>query len=672
MNTNSFTGSLAEPSIRRPARLQLEASRWRNDVLSIGLIALWVMLMLTWVYREPQPLLVNIGSSYARAYLRGFDQPERNQQYNYAFTGARAEIFVPGAGRGPFVAAVNFDGVRPPNAPPAQVSFAADAATITFAPSVGLRSYHLLLPAADGDLAVEISSNTFQPGENDPRRLGVPIDRLVARATEGGLPLRAGMFVLLLAIGLYALLRRLAVRSDLSVLVTLLVVSSLIYGLFTARLLITVGLVRWLLVLLGLHVALWPLRQLVLRIYERIGLPLEPTEEAWLWRIFAAATLVKLGGMLYPHAIIFDEAAHVLRMGWILEGRFLELYRPGYTSYMGDTVGLGGGQFPYSPLWYLVVVPFHYLGIGLGDATNGLSALMDVSKLFLIHVIARVTLNSRTGALLAGALYHLIPMPYFLLSWGNYPTQFGLWAALLATAFIVVNYERFGTRRVFWGWVACMALAILSYTVLGVFSVTFFVLLGFAGLIQRRTLDRQRLRFLLVGMVVAELFCFAIYHVQFAQAIVTQTLPAIVMGTTDRVDNSLAAEADPRDNALANFSANNQFTVSHFTPLVLLFTVLGGIVLARNGQLRRWAPLWIAWWGLFVLYTLASAYVADMVLKHVFFIMPLVCIWAAALLAVLWRRRWIGQGAVVLVIAFLVAEVATRGHHYLLVKRHFS
>ena len=674
VNTNSFTGSLTRAVLARSAAAQGSAWAWQRDLLGVALLAAWVLLALALVYRLPQTLSIDLGTTYARAYLRGFDQLEQNEEYNYAFSRERAQIFFGGVGSGVFTTTLRFDGVRPAQADPARVFLGGPQTPVGFMPPNGLRSYHVLVPAASGDLDMRIIANPFQPSERDSRQLGIPVDAFSARPLTPGVPLRAGLMVLATALGLYALARRLAFRPNLSALLALLIVSSAIYGLLTNRLLITVGLGYWLAIVLGLHAALWPLRRLVGAVYDRSGVALATGEEHWLWRIFAAATLVKLGGMLYPHAIIFDEAAHVLRMSWLLEGRFMELYRPGYTSYMGGTVGLSGGQFPYSPLWYLVVVPFSFLGLGLSDATNGLSALMDVSKLFPIHLIARVTTGSRRTALYAAALYNLLPMPYFLLSWGNYPTQFGLWASLLATAFLALHYQRFAQGALSWRtftiWVALLALAILSYTVLGVFSVTLFVLIGLFGLVQRGGLGRRRLRFIVTGLLAAELFCFAIYHVQFAQAIVMETLPAIVAGTVDRVDNPLNAAAEARENPLANFVANNLFTVGHFTPLMLVLTALGGLGLALQAHTRRWWPIWGAWLGIFVLYSLISAFIADMVLKHVFFMMPLVAIWSAYVLSHWWRRGWGGRAAVLTVLCFLAVEVAQRGHFYLLIKRH--
>lgn len=63
--------------------------------------------------------------------------------------------------------------------------------------------------------------------------------------------------------------------------------------------------------------------------------------------------------------------------------------------------------------------------------------------------------------------------------------------------------------------------------------------------------------------------------------------------------------------------------------LLLLLTMvgLGGLYFDQSG--RWYGSFWSAWLAIFVLYTLVSAYVADMVLKHILFVMPLICISAA-------------------------------------------
>lgn len=639
-----------------------------SDGLALLLLGVGV-LALVWLVALPRaPQAVDLGSSYSRAYVRGFYPPQRDQRFSYMFTGEQAEIALPGVGGGWMVATLRVDASRPAGVAPAVVRLTTGAVRLAFRPLPTLRTYHLLAASEHGDLRLHLVVNPFQARERVPRQLGIPIDSITVQPLTILPALVMSAQAALLTLGTFLLLRRLGWGPGLSLALTAAALAALGAGLFTARLLITVALTRWLVVLTLTH-ALLCLAPLLRWLYTRAGVPLLPWEEAWLWRIVCGATLLKLGGMLYPHAIIFDEAAHVLRMHWILEGRFLELYRPGYTSYMGDTVGLEGGQLPYSPLWYLIVTPFHFLGLDLGDATNGLSALMDVSKTFLIHIIGRVTLARARPALLAAALYHLIPMPYFMLSWGNYPTQFGLWASLLTTAFLVTRWHALHGWRTFLLWSALLALSILSYTVLGVVNASFLLLIGLLALIQQRGAGWRRLRFIVAGLLAAELFCFAIYHVQFARVMVVETLPALIDGLSERLNRPLTAQAEARDNALANFSANNQFTVNHFTPLALMAALPGYALLFVRA--RRWWPLWAAWLGMFVVYSLFSGFVADMVLKHVFFIMPLVCIALAVVLERWWRAGPAGRLAALAIGLFLAAEVIERGHFYLLVKRHF-
>jgi len=677
MSTSRITGSFVG-ALSREAAWPSRRAAWLWEAGALASVLVWVAASLLLVYRVPQPVAADFGSTYGRSYLRGeVAEVERNEEYTYTWVGERADIVLPGAGGGWFALDVWFSGWRPPGVEASRVRFGAGDAAVVVAPAPVLRAYHLLTPSSNGDLDVPVLANAFVA--QDDRVMGVPLDRVAAVGLAGTPPLAAGALLAAIAVALYALLRRLAVGIAAALALTLAAAAVLVYGLYSARMLVAVGLLRMFVTLLITHAVLLAGRPLARRMYKRAGCALEAGEEAWLWRICSAALLIKLGGVLYPHAIIFDERAHMLRVRWLLDGRFMELYRPGYTSYMGGTVGLEAGQFPYSPLWYLLVAPWTLSGFEIGDISNSLAALMDVSKLFLIHLIARATSGSRPVAVLAAALYNLLPMPYFLLSWGNYPTQFGLWAMLLATAFLVVWYshdaEARSGRRVFLLWAALLALSILSYTVVGVVAVSFFILLGLLELLRRggwRSVGGRRLRFIVGGIVAAELFCFAIYHVQFAQAIVTETLPAVVAGTADRADNALDSTAEARDNALANFAANNQFTVNHFLVPVLLLSVFGGALLLREPRSRSWWPLWAAWLALFVIWSVFSAYVADMVLKHVFIMMPLVCIFTSAALVWFWKRGWLGRAGVLLVLGYLAVEVVERGHFYLLVKRHFS
>ncbi len=59
-----------------------------------------------------------------------------------------------------------------------------------------------------------------------------------------------------------------------------------------------------------------------------------------------------------------------------------------------------------------------------------------------------------------------------------------------------------------------------------------------------------------------------------------------------------------------------------------------------------------------------------MVLKHIFLIMPLLCIAAALVADWLWERLRLGRWAVAAGALALLALVAECWHFYLLIKRH--
>ncbi|MBA3468901.1 MAG: hypothetical protein H0T53_04580 [Herpetosiphonaceae bacterium] len=636
------------------------------------LLLLWIVILLgmALIYWQPATSQLDIGSSYARAHLVGFFADEAQGSTTYAYSGAQSALTVPGAGSGALVATTRINGWRPDGVEPAQVTLSAGGGSLQFSPLTTPTLYHIFLPPGVGDARIDLSVNPYQPAGADLRSLGIPLEQLAVRPLSRQ-PARTTLgWLMLLAALLWTYGRRIGLAPWLAGGLTLVPVAAILLGIWRVRLLLTVGLVPWVIAALLLHLLLGPGRWLLARTLQRHRLEVAPLVWRWLWGIFGVALLIKLGGMLYPHIRVFDEAAHLLRVRWVLDGRFGELYFPNYTSFMGATVGIEGGYFPYSPLWYLVSAPFAALGLPIGATMNGLSAVLDVSKGLLIFVIALATTRRERLALLATALYHLLPMPYYLLSWGNYPTQLGLWATLVATTYLVLNYERLLQRRVFGWWVALLALCILTYTVIGIFAWTMFGLVALLEALRGRRRQPGIIRGVLVGIIIAEIFAFGIYHVQFAGVMLQSTLPSLLKSTQDKADGPATTTVDARESPLSNLNANTVFMRNHATDGLLLVGLIGMVGLYTDPAARRWWVIWTAWLSIFVLYTLVSAFVADMVLKHIFFIMPLLCIAAALVADTLWQRVKLGRWAVAAGALALLALVAERWHFYLLIKRH--
>jgi len=64
--------------------------------------------------------------------------------------------------------------------------------------------------------------------------------------------------------------------------------------------------------------------------------------------------------------------------------------------------------------------------------------------------------------------------------------------------------------------------------------------------------------------------------------------------------------------------------------------------------------------------------IADMILKQVFFMLPLAALCMALALEWLWKQWWIGRTAVVLTLVYLALRVADRWYEYIMVKRHIG
>lgn len=637
---------------------------------AITLIGLWI------VYRVENTVALDMGSSYARPFLHGFLRDTQNDQTAFAYTTRGSTISLPGSASGPYRVRLKISGWRP-------APYKTPALTLrsgTFSTTFPLRDvnqtifYDLVLPPTAGDLLLEFESDLYRPSVDDQRSLGVALFTVEVRGLSSFPPLTTTAVMLVIATLLWWFGLRVGLSGSAATLLSGVVLLCLLVGLAQARLLITIGLNRWMITLLLLHLLLWPLQRLMQTVMRRYDLEITPASGNWLWAIFGLALIFKLGGMLYPVAIFYDQAAHTVRVQMLLDGRFLELYRPGFTSYMGGTVGLESGYMPYSPLWYIIIAPLRLMGIAIGNAMNGLSGILDTSKGLMIFLIALATLRRERAALLASGLYYLLPMPYFLLSWGNYPTQFGLWAALLAITFLTLNYEHMPEVRQwrsFGMWAALLALAILSYTMIGLLAFTMFGVLIVIKALQGIKPNWGIIQALVVGMLVAEIFSFAIYHYQFAAVFVSSTLPSVINSVLTKANAELRTDVEPRESPLSNVLANNAFMRNHTTDLLLIVALIGFVWLYIDDKAGRYRGLWSAWIAILLIYTVFSAYVADMVLKHVFFVMPLICIAAALVLDRIWGRWSYGRWIVIAGLILLFALTADRWWFYMLVKRQY-
>ena len=346
----------------------------------------------------------------------------------------------------------------------------------------------------------------------------------------------------------------------------------------------------------------------------------------------------------------------------LLSGEFLKLLVPSDVTALNTTVGLEGGHLPYSPLWYILVAPFGLLGADLGVASNALNGVVDVSRSIMICFLALRLFERPAAALWAAGIYHLFEMPYYLISWGNWPTQLGLWGGLLLICAVAATIEHTNQRRALVLLTAAALVSILTYTVLGVITFTMIGMLAVLELLRRTRPGAVRARTLVLGLIIAEVCAFVAYHVWYAPTMFAETLPAIIDGIRNP---SQELHGAARPTPLGMIQINWDYTVNHMTwPLVALLPI-GAFLVFR--QAKRGQLLMVAW-----LLTLAVFTIFDFaVFKHIFFTLPLFALFIGVLFGALWvQPRWYAKLVPIGVSLLLASFIVERWWFYIMVKRH--
>jgi hypothetical protein len=633
-------------------------------LLAVGLLVL--------AYQSPQPIALNVGDSYTLPLLTGFHGPEEGGGIDYAFTTGQATLRLEGIGGGPALLEVRMGGGLPGVA---QFLSAGGIPLVRVPAGSEFATYAFPVPPAaarDGSLDLNWVGETAS-APDDPRPLGLAVDRVTWTPLRGGIAPAWGqvLWVVLAALALYAIARGLDLSAAWAAALSSLLVAVVALGVALARLYLTLYTPR----LAGLLVAgavLLPLARRGTRtLFRRLGMGTPPHVETWLWRITALAALLKLGGVLYPHLIVLDIGPHAYRIFRFLSGDWASLFLPNQYSLLGQTVGVEGGQFPYSPLFHIVSVPLTLLPIPLPLAAGLLNGLLEVARCLLLYLFAaRLTGRPRAG-LWTALFYTFLPTPYYLMSWGNFPTQLGLFGGILLVTFLVLAYNRLGRRGSFAWWVAVLVFVLLSYTVVGILGVALLVLLVlFEWLLAAGPAQRRRALAIVGGIVLAEVVVFLLYHSAFAGVFARETLPALLQAATDKATGLGPVAVDPRESLASNWVANWIFVQNRITELAVVVAGVGIAALFVAPAGRRWRPLLLAWPAVFLLFSLFSGLVADMVLKHIFYMFPWLCLGAAVLAVHLWRRGWAGRLVVLAYAALMLWLSLSQWLDLILVKRH--
>jgi hypothetical protein len=143
-----------------------------------------------WNSFVPSPITsVDVGSGGDIPYIRGFYKPDRAPDFNYRWSQGRATIRIPvptGSTFGTVTLRMSAPALGPPEPMPVTIQISGYPPVVLDVPA-GWTDYEVQLPEGAGaggnTIIIEIESprrspSLLQPGSNDPRNLGVGIDRI--------------------------------------------------------------------------------------------------------------------------------------------------------------------------------------------------------------------------------------------------------------------------------------------------------------------------------------------------------------------------------------------------------------------------------------------------------------------------------------------------------------
>ena len=653
------------------ARSERAGLRWRSDALALAALTLVTLAALLLAYQVPSRSRINLGTSYAQPYINDFFPPEQNEQFNYAYSGADSEIRLPGIGRGSHTLFLRVSGWRPNEPQPALLNIYDDTRLLgsfrlADQKQVAPQTYQVALETTTGDVRLHLKTATFSPGSGDTRNLGVLLDYVEVESHGVAPGMGQLLGSLLAAIIGYLVLRLLALRPLPALLITLVGTGTLAWLLSSQRLWWTIYTNRLWGLLLGIALGILLLSRFLPWLWRVTGVALTPAHTRWLLRILALAALVKIGGTIYPQIIVYDQRYHVPRTELLLSGQFMKLLEPSDVTALNVTVGLEGGHLPYSPLWYILVAPFGLLGFDLGIVSNALNGTIDVSRSIMIAYLAMRLFERPAAALWAAGVYHLFEMPYYLLSWGNWPTQLGLWGALFLICAVAATFEQAAERRALILISIAALVSVLTYTVLGIMAFSMVGLLAVLELLRRTRPGVLRARTLILGLVIAETIAFLGYHVWYMPTILAETVPAIVDGI---LKPSRELHGSVRPSPLGMVAINWDYAINHLTWAVIGLVPVGVVLAFR--QAKRGRLLLLAWLLMLVIYTIIDFAVAEVIFKQIFFVLPLFALLIGLLFGALWTQpRWYARLVPIGVSLYLASFVVDRWWFYVMVKRH--
>ena len=428
-------------------------------LLSGVLAACLAAAMLAWIYASRPALILEFDRDLPRL-VSGVYGPERDTAsgLTFAWTGAEMGLRVPGLDRRiDWTLDLRLRAARPDGRTP-DLAFFADGVHIGTQP-VPHDFGHLQVrlpsrPGRDRDIAITMrTSETFSPGPQDPRQLGVLIDRLALSPEGLALPPRRAFFGAAASGGLLG-----AGIALLGVAASAAVVATLLIGAGAAALLARGFAPFTTFPLQAAWVAFWSALSLVVaaRSLEwKTGQPLRNTARFALG-FSAFAAFVKILVVLHPDLPIGDALFHAHRFRLVDSG-----------TYVFTSIAPGNYQFPYAPGLYVAALPFaDVVTRNIGDMAllRVLVVAFDTVAGALLYFAVVRAWGDRLTAAIAVALYHFIPLDFEIVTVANLTNAFAQAVAVYALVLIAAPGLRLERRGAVALLTLLIAAAFMSHT----------------------------------------------------------------------------------------------------------------------------------------------------------------------------------------------------------------
>ncbi|MDQ5825147.1 MAG: hypothetical protein M3441_13210 [Chloroflexota bacterium] len=515
------------PMSRNPNRLPALASFG----LPLLALAVWAGVVMLLAYQVRPTYPVSMDRSFDRHYLTdGWHQPEQSEQFPFRWMSGYATVKFPAIGRQPLKLVMHMGTSNVDPKPEKQVRVMARGALVAvFDVRNGVGRYEApvapeLISRASGDLDLIVTTDSFQP-PGDRRQLAIIMLGLAAEPTGfAGLilpPFFHSLYVAATGIFLYVILLLLGVSRRVSFGLSLGAILALALVYAFARPAVAFYADGLLLAVTLSLIALAVAQPVVTRLYRRVGmLDFNPRRGKGrvLFGLFAFGLLVAMSGVLYPQSEPHDFGFHLNRFKDVQAGNlFFENY-----------VISGVGQGFYPPAMYVLLLPF---GLLMRDPYNLVKlapALFDFSVVFIIFYLARRYMSSyRHAAIMASALYVVLPINLLVIWWAHATNLFGMVMLLATVTYTLESYERISRPLVWLGLAALTFVLLLSHPGVLVWSVLLLSAMVVAFLALRRFARNGTYKSVLLiagayatAALIAFVFYYSRYVGRFGQAAV--------------------------------------------------------------------------------------------------------------------------------------------------------